>query len=459
MKYRSNLLFILMLLTACVTNDLSESVTSDLPEYWDNSVALSDELWPTLDWWKSFESQELDGFIQEVRQSNLDIENNRRNLEAAQLRLREAGFNLIPTPTLLIGATESNGATTTSDSLDLTILLSYESILSKPYTFQSSLYGYRSTQAQSIDFAINTLSTAASIYFQLLLVRNKIEVAELNLNNAEAIYQIATARVIQGVDLPTESFREQITVQNEGTRLKQLNQEELSLLASLSLLLGETVNEIDLTETSIEQIAIPPVSLGMPSELLVRRPDILQAQANLNKAQANYSLTRSSLLPSLNIIARSHSSGSVMSSVLNRDAFVSMLNASLSQLVIDNGSRRRAISQSRLILENEINNYRKVVLGSFNEVQVLLSNQLLLEELADLYLNQLNLSKQSFRISQERYAQGLDNFETVLNTQNMLYAKRIDVLNNKLQRLNGVIALYVAMGGGWSDELAPELIM
>ena len=41
----------------------------------------------------------------------------------------------------------------------------------------------------------------------------------------------------------------------------------------------------------------------------------------------------------------------------------------------------------------------------------------------------------------------------------MLYAKRIDVLNNKLQRLNGVIALYVAMGGGWSDELAPELIM
>lgn len=99
------------------------------------------------------------------------------------------------------------------------------------------------------------------------------------------------------------------------------------------------------------------------------------------------------------------------------------------------------------------------VRGVYNEVQVLINDQILLEELYDINLSQLYLAEESFRVSQARYSEGLDEFETVLNTQNTLYQQRIDVLNTKVQRLNASIALYIAAGGGWDSSIATADIL
>src|SRR5690606_29814654 len=123
--------------------------------------------------------------------------------------------------------------------------------------------------------------------------------------------------------------------------------------------------------------------------------------------------------------------------------------ASLSQTLLDTGQRRRNIENARLSLETTLANYRRTVLGAYNEVDLALSNIRQLELEADIQRRNLERAEESFRLSELRYQVGSANYQTVLQSQNSLFSARINVLSNKVNRLNAIINFYQALGGGW----------
>jgi outer membrane protein TolC len=125
------------------------------------------------------------------------------------------------------------------------------------------------------------------------------------------------------------------------------------------------------------------------------------------------------------------------------------VSASLVQTLLDNGQRFRNLETQRLNLENALANYRKAVIGAFNDIEVQLGNiQSLQEQLAVAQRN-LEAAEEAFRLSEVRYREGVTDYQTVLNSQNSLFATRNAFLNAKLGQLNAVVDFYQALGGGW----------
>ena len=103
-------------------------------------------------------------------------------------------------------------------------------------------------------------------------------------------------------------------------------------------------------------------------------------------------------------------------------------------------------------MENSLNNYRRAVIGAFNEVEVLLSNIQLLQAQGVVAFQNLEAAEESFRIAQVRYEEGVADFQTVLTSQNTLFSTRNSYLDNKLLQLNAMVGLFQALGGGWQAE-------
>ena len=419
------------------------------------SAAVS---WPATDWWTNFGDLELTGLISQVQRGNLDLANNRRNLESAQITLREAGFNLLPRASVTLGTgaslreTRVDGVDQTNNQgtpISLTAAVTYTDILSKPAIYTQAVADYESRAAQVADVALNTLGTSASTYFQLLLTRDKLVAAAQNVANAQAISAIADARVEAGVAVPIESLQQRIALQREQATLRSLEQSELAARASLALLTGRNVQGFDVEGQTLQNVVVPRVQPGLPSELLLRRPDLVQAEAQLRSAVAGIDIARSDYFPSLALTgSASASSSSLTALVTSPDQFINA-SASILQTLLDRGQRSRALESRELAMANALASYRRTVLAAFNEVEVLLSAVQLQAEQVAVALQNLGAAEEAFRIAQVRYEEGVTDFLTVLTTQNTLFSSRNATLDTKLQQLNTLISLYQALGGGW----------
>lgn len=453
---------IALTLNACALQSEAPALAqSDVPDAWVAPIDEEAATWPQSTWWDSYADPELSGLIDTIAQRNFDLANNRRTLEAAQITLREAGFDLYPTGSITLGTganytdSSSNGSSQSNSAnvpFELGASLSYGNIIAKPAIYTKAVADYESRAAQSADVALTTLGTSASTYFQLLLIRDKIRASLQNVENAQAISEIANARVEAGVAVPIEALQQQIALQREMANLSNFRQSELSALASLALLSGTGVQEFALTGETLNEITVPSVQPGLPSELLLRRPDLVQAEALLRSSTANVDIVRTAYFPTISLTSNlSAGSTSLTELISSPDTFFS-LNASVLQTLLDNGQRDRNVERSQLTLESSLADYRKTVIAAFNEIEVLLSNMQVQNQLLEVAQQNLNAAEESFRIAQVRYEEGVTDFQTVLTSQNTLFSTRNSYLDTKLSQLNTSVNLYQALGGGWEKE-------
>lgn len=446
-------------LTGCaLQSDVPPLDQSDVPAAWLGPVTTDAMVWPAVNWWESFGDAELTALIAQVQAGNFDLANNQRNLQAAQLALREAQFNLLPRASLTIGTGASysdtrvdgvQNSTSAGSPFDVAGAVSYTDILSKPAVYTQALADFDSRAAQVADVALNTLGTSASTYFQLLLIRDKTTAARQNVANAEAIAEIANARVAAGVAVPIEALQQQIALQRERASLSSLLQSDLAARASLALLSGRGVQGFDIAGQTLANIVVPQVQPGLPSELLLRRPDLVQAEAQLRSTVAGLDIARSDYFPSISLTGGLNTSSTSLSELVTSPDVYFRSSAAILQTLLDTGQRARTVERAGLTLDSSLATYRRTVLAAFNEIEVLLSSIRLQTEQVNVAQQNLSAAEESFRIAQVRYEEGVTEFQTVLTSQNTLFSSRNAYLDSKLQQLNTAVSLYQALGGGW----------
>ena len=223
------------------------------------------------------------------------------------------------------------------------------------------------------------------------MIRDRIVAARQNLENAEVIGRIAQARVDAGVSVPIDALQQQIQIEQQRTALQSLIQSDLDARASLAVLVGRHVQGFDIAGQTLQNIEVPRVQPGLPSELLARRPDLYQAELALRGAAIDVSIVRRQLFPQISLTATASSASFELANVLaspaeTRGARIGAVSCRRCSTTANGAATSSRPSSS---LESSLANYRRAVLVAFSEVEVALSNIQLLEEQAEVAASSL----------------------------------------------------------------------
>jgi outer membrane protein TolC len=209
------------------------------------------------------------------------------------------------------------------------------------------------------------------------------------------------------------------------------------------------VQELSLDQERFDQLSGPAIDAGVPSQLLSRRPDIARAEAELAAAQADVTVARAAMLPTLTLTAEIGSGADRASDIL-RSPFYN-LTAGLLAPVFNNGrlgaERDKAVARQQELLET----YRGAIINGFADVEKALNSIRGLDEQRQWQGEELRQAQTAFDIAQSRYQAGAEDLLTVLETQRTLYAAQDLNVQLRLSRLQASVALYKALGGGWQS--------
>jgi outer membrane protein TolC len=207
----------------------------------------------------------------------------------------------------------------------------------------------------------------------------------------------------------------------------------------------------------IGDLQVPAIDPGLPSSLLVRRPDLASAEAQLAAANADVAAARAAMLPTITLTGTAGLATTALTSIATGGTTAAIgIAASMLQPIFDGGRLRgqKAIAESR---ERElVETYRKAILSAFADVEEALAATSRLGQQEQLQTNVQTEAQESRRLAEIRYKAGADDLLTVLDAQRTLFAAQDGVAQVSLSRLQAAVSLYKALGGGWNEAAAPS---
>ncbi|MGE8186579.1 efflux transporter outer membrane subunit [Pseudomonas sp. NPDC086278] len=461
MKPSLSLLTLCLLLGACGTP--AERPDSGIvpPSSW-QSPHTDNATRNNRQWWTQFGSPQLDQLIQQARSGSFDLAAAMARVRQAQAETVVAGGSLLPEVQAGLNANrqkllrgsgysqlDADSSNKAVDYFDANLSASYEIDFwgGQRATRDSAQFGLKASEFDQATVELTLLSGVASGYAQTLSLREQSRIAALNLTNAQNVLQLVQTRFDAGSATALELAQQKSLVAAQQRQLPLVQQQAQDALISLATLLGQPVQQLTLAQERFDQLSWPTIGAGLPSDLLSRRPDIARAEAQLSAAQADVTVARAAMLPTVTLSAEL-GSGADRAADLLRSPFYN-LTAGLLAPVFNNGrlgaERDKATARQEELLEI----YRGAIINGFADVEKALNSIRGLDEQRQWQGEELNQAQTAFSIAQSRYQAGAEDLLTVLETQRTLYAAQDLNVQLRLARLQASIALYKALGGGW----------
>jgi outer membrane protein, multidrug efflux system len=431
----------------------------DLPAAFEHRAPQGGGSWPAQDWYRGFGSDELNKLVELAVANNWDLTAARERVAQADARARQAGAALLPSVSGNANANYLAGHSPQGSGHEL----DWFTMLSASYevdfwgknraTAQAARLAARASGAERDTVALTLLGGVADQYFQVLALRERIAIARANSLAARKVLDAVQARFDAGAANPVDLASQKAAFDTTRIALSDMEQSEVEARAALAVLLGRVPENFDVTGESLDPLREPAIAPGLPAELLTRRPDVAMAEANLQAASANLTAARAAMLPSLTLTG----SGGVQNPALPATiltiggvgpSFAAAAN--LTQPIFDHG-KLRAQRDETLARERELlAAYRGAVIAALVDVEKALSALEHLRAVEEFQKGNVNESERAFEGARARYERGSGDFLTLLESQRTLYAARDQFTQYKLARLQGLVALCKALGGGWS---------
>ena len=196
----------------------------------------------------------------------------------------------------------------------------------------------------------------------------------------------------------------------------------------------------------------PVVAPGLPSELLERRPDVREAEAQLVAANANIKVARAAFFPSISLTASGGFESFALSSFLSPASTIYSLAASLTQPIFEGGRLRGQLAYSQARYEELLQNYQKAVISAFSNVEDALAATRRTAEQQESQQVAVAKARRAFEVAQLQYRVGSTDLLTVLNTENALFSANDLLAQVRIARMQALVSLFMALGGGWQDS-------
>jgi NodT family efflux transporter outer membrane factor (OMF) lipoprotein len=432
--------------------------TVTLPTAFERALPADTANWPSKDWYHGFASPELDALIDQATSNNLDLSVARARVAQADARARQAGAAILPTvdaggnANFLAGHSVNGTAHETDWSALLSASYEVDFWGKNHATASSARYLAVASRADRDTVALTTLSGVANGYFQVLTLRERLSIAHANLDAARGLLDVVESRYKVGLSNPVELATQRAALATAQLTIPELEQLEQEALAALAVLVGRQPEGFTIKGAPVESLVEPTVAAGLPSDLLIRRPDIFTAESNLKSANADLVAARAALFPTLNLTATAGvANPALAAAVLTLTGVGPTLNvgASLMQTIFDGGKLRAMRAEAQAKDEELVISYRATILAALVDVENSLSAVHHLDAAREFQNENLAQSERAFEGAKLRYKEGSGDFLTVLEAQKIVYAVRDQFSQYKLARLQALVSLCKALGGGW----------
>lgn len=417
-------------------------------------------------WWQNFQDPQLDSLVQRSVKSNLDLRAAAARLAQAraQYGVTTAGnFPQVNTTgqyqrrrASSLGIAGASGAETDLwfGGFDASWELDVFGGLRR--SIEAATYDIQAAQEDQRNVLVTVTAEVAQNYIEYRGFQRQIAIAAENIASQRETLGVTRKKFEAGLKDATELdvARAQALVETTEAQLPALDQGAKQAAHRIAILLGEEPGALlaELNQTKpIPGAEIPEVPVGLPSELLRRRPDIRRAERQLAASTARIGVATADLFPRFSLTGSLGLQSSNFNSLFNYGSRFWSIGPSVSWPLFDAGRIRSNIRVQNALQEQALVNYQQTILNSLGEVEDALvayqREQVRRRSLAAA----VESNKRAVALAQQRYNAGLTDFLTVLDAQRQLYSAQDQLVQSDRTVSTNLVALYKALGGGWES--------
>ena len=457
-----SLLLFLSTVTA-VGQTVNRYLNTPLPKEWEESGEVFQQTLPVDDhWWKSFQDTRLDSLIALAVDRNYSVAMAINRIAAARANLWAERGNFFPSIGLNAGWTrqETSGNTST---LPQSTDHYYDAALSM--SWEIDVFGSirKRVKAQKENFAaskeeyaavmVSLASEVASAYINLRELQQELEVVNKNVASQEEVLKITEVRYNTGLVAKLDVAQAKSVLYSTKASIPQLEAGINQYITTLAVVLGMYPPEIRpvLETTGTLPDYMEPIGVGMPVDLLLRRPDVRSAERSVNAQAALLGASKSDWLPKIFLKGSFGYAARDLNDLVKSKSMTYEIAPSLSWTIFSGGQLVNATRLPKAQMDESINQFNQTVLTAVQETDNAMNS----------YRNSIkqivalrevrNQGVETLKLSLELYKQGLSPFQNVLDAQRSLLS-----YENQLEQAHGIsllqlISLYKALGGGWRE--------
>ena len=436
-----------------------------IPEQWSYKSAYSQKLPTDDDWWNTFRDPTLDSLINLAEKENYNLSAALQRIEMAKKTLDTAKAAYFPSVNLSAGWTkgQSSGATgpvvaksSPYDYFSLGASMQWEVDLFGRITqnVKSQKAAYNATKAEYDGAMVSLAANVAKAYINLRTYQNEMRVAQNHLIEQEKVLAIVEARFKAGLASMLEVTQSRTVVASTRASIPSLEAMIESSINSLALLTARYPDDIYswLSAPAPMPAVVYGAHLGVPADLLRRRPDIVQSEYQLAQYAAQVGIARKDFLPTLSISGSIGTQAHNAKNLFGDHSMYWEVAPTLSWTLFDGLARNYRTAEAKAQLEGAIDSYNYTVMNAVIEVYnatTTFKSTMKTIELTDEVIKQ---SKESLDLAIERYKKGLSPFNNVVDAQISYLTNQDSRISAQGKALIAVVNLYEALGGGWNNQ-------
>jgi NodT family efflux transporter outer membrane factor (OMF) lipoprotein len=418
-------------------------------------------------WWEVFQDAQLNALEDQINISNQTLKAAQAQFEQARAIVRINRAAQYPTVAAGVSATRNhlssnrpNGrlSPTTNNYTDLQLPVdaSYEADVwgRVRRTVEAARANAQASAADLESVSLSLHAELATDYFQL----RSLDSEEQLLNSTAAAYEKA-------LELTQNRYRggvvSQVDVAQAETQLETTRAQAIDLGVqraqfehAIAVLMGQPASTFSLAPLPLAS-APPVVPVGMPSDLLERRPDIAGNERRMAVANAQIGMAKAAYFPTITLSATGGFEGTSITNWLNGPGGFVTAGASALETIFDAGRRRAVSDEARAAYDQSVANYRQTVLGAFQEVEDSLAALRLLEEEGKTQNVAVEAAQRSLALSTSRYKGGVATYLEVITAQSFALNDQRLAVQVTGRRMTACVSLIKALGGGWTAADLP----
>ncbi len=446
-------------------------------------------------WWEAYGDPQLNDLEERVAISNQNIIAAEASYRAAHALMLEAQAQLFPTLSLAPSVIRENssvgaaglggsgvsasgsgtsgtgagsgastatgiaqGATTSAHTIfTLPLEASYQIDLwgSIRNTVAANRYAAQASAAQLANALLSTQSTLAQDYFQLRVADERRRILDTTVADYRVSLRLVRTLVASGVDSEADVASAEAQLETAMASATDVGVARAQYEHAIAVLIGVPPAQFSIPYRHFNQ-TLPTIPVGVPSDLLERRPDIAAAERQVAQSNAQIGVARAAFFPSLTLSASGGYESTALSQLFDAPNRFWSVGPSLAQILFDAGARSAAVAQARALNDSQVATYRQTVLSAFQSVEDnLAALRILSVELGQAH-NATMAARRAVELTVVLFRNGVDSYVSVITAQNAFLSARETELQVQLRQLIASVALINDLGGGWATSRMAE---
>ena len=419
-------------------------------------------------WWSIYNDPALSSLEQQVEVSNENLKAAVANYYAAREAVGVTRGSLFPSIGLGASGTRSGGAASRGGVTLPSGIVSSGSGARTIYdananaSWDLDIWGkirrelesdVARAQASAADVAAARLSAQAILaedYFQLRAAEEQLRLLKTSVQNYQVSLQIAQNRVNAGVTTLADVYTARTQLENTIAQENTVELNRAKLEHAIAVLVGKAPAELTLAQGEFAS-TVPVVPAGVPSQLLLRRPDIAAAERTLESANAQIGVAEAAWFPDLTLSGSYGYESSTLSKLIRASNSFWSFGPSVAESLFAGGSTLALVRENRALYDSAVATYRETVLTAFQQVEDDLATLRYLQTEYGEEQKAVADAERSEALTLNQYKAGVADYASVLTAQTARLNSQITALNLQSQRLVASVDLIDAMGGGWAS--------